>query len=372
MPPGVSIDPVTNLTSTSATLNGEVTPNDPDNNNSVNYVFSWGPTAGYGTDVPGSVPAGANPVGVFTNISSLSPGTTYHYKLCATNAPNPPGGETCSGDQTFTTTDAPDEVTGAATNVTTNGATLNGTVNPNGANVTQTFFKYGPTVSYGSQASASPSPGSGRSPVSVSTTLSALAAGATFHYTLCATNNVGPTCDASDHTFTTNMPPTATLTADKTSGPTPLTVTFGGQLSTDPDGSIASWVLQLGTGEGQTSGTGTPGSSIPHTYNSGGSFTARLTVTDNLGATGTTTVGIVVSANKPPIAHLLVSPASSGTAPLDVSFDGSTSADQDPIALKSWSLDFADGTPAATGLGSVPSAIPHTYASAGTSTRSSR
>ncbi len=89
-------------------------------------------------------------------------------------------------------------------------------------------------------------------------------------------------------------------------------------------------------------------------------------MTDNLGATGTTTVGIVVSANKPPIAHLSVSPGSSGTAPLDVSFDGSTSADQDPITLKSWSLDFADGTPAATGLGSVPSAIPHTYASAGT------
>ncbi len=246
MPPTISIDPVTNLTSTSATLNGKVTSDDPDNG--ASYTFSWGTDTNYGNDETGTTGTGTDPQPVSATISPLSPGATYHYKLCATNAPNPPGGTTCSSDQTLTTTAAPTEVTGAASNVTTNGATLNGTVNPNGANVTQTFFKYGPTASYGSQASASPSPGSGRSPVSVSTTLSALAAGSTFHYTLCATNNVGPTCDASDHTFTTNVPPTATLTADKTSGPTPLTVTFGGQLSTDPDGSIASWVLQFGPG----------------------------------------------------------------------------------------------------------------------------
>ena len=365
MPPDVSIDAVTNLTSTSATLNGEVTPNDPDNG--ASYTFSWGTAApAYGNDVSGTTSPGTTPQSVSAPISGLSPGTTYHYKLCATNTPGPPGGTKCSDDQTLTTTDAPDEVTGAATNVTTNGATLNGTVNPNGANVTSTFFKYGPTASYGSQASASPSPGAGRSAVPVSATLTGLAAGATYHYSLCATNNVGPTCDASDHTFTTNMPPTATLTADKTSGPTPLTVTFGGQLSADPDGSIASWVLQFGTGEGQTSGTGhqARASSTPTTA------AALHGAADRDGQPGN---------GRPRSARRLSEQRRSRTcsprrpAPRRSRlFDGSTSADQDPIALKSWSLDFADGTPAATGLGSSSGRdLPH-YTSAGTSTRSSR
>jgi len=297
-PPVVTTDPATGVTNTGATLNGTITPNDPDNG--ASYTFSWGQTTAYGNDVNGTTSPGATPQSVSTTLSGLAPSTTYHYVLCATNAPAPPGGTTCGSDQSFTTPDAPAVVAGAATGVTTSGATLAGTVNPNGA-TTSAAFRYGtscsgPAWTTGcSSVSAAPSPGSGRSPVSVSTTLSALAAGATFHYTLCATNTYGTNCDPTDHTFVTNQPPTATLKENPTS-PGELQVSFDGSQSSDPDGSIQSWTLSFGDSK-SASGTGTPGANIVHTYTAAGSYTASLTVTDNLGAMTTSApVNVVVPA----------------------------------------------------------------------------
>ena len=43
----------------------------------------------------------------------------------------------------------PEEVTGAASSVTSTGATLNGTVNPDGVAVTACEFEYGTATSYG-------------------------------------------------------------------------------------------------------------------------------------------------------------------------------------------------------------------------------
>ncbi len=162
-----------------------------------------------------------------------------------------------------------------------------------------------------------------------------------------------------------NNPPTAALTADKTSGPTPLAVTFNGSGSSDSDGTIASWTLAFGDG-GSTNGTGAVPSSIPHTYANACSCTASLTVTDNQGAqSAAKTLAIHVTTNQAPVASLSGSP-SSGTVPLDVTFDGSLSNDPDGIPLKSWSLDYGDLSSPATGTGAVPSSITHTYSAAGT------
>src|SRR5439155_1358509 len=59
----------------------------------------------------------------------------------------------------------------------------------------------------------------------------------------------------------------------------------------NPDGAIASYQWNFGDGA-----TGS-GVSASHTYSIAGSYAALLTVTDNLGATGTTSIGITVSAN---------------------------------------------------------------------------
>jgi PKD repeat protein len=76
-----------------------------------------------------------------------------------------------------------------------------------------------------------------------------------------------------------NTPPRAVATVSPASGYAPLTVTLNGSGSSDPDGSIASYSWNFGDGS-----TGA-GATVQHTYQSVGTFTARLTVTDNRGAT---------------------------------------------------------------------------------------
>jgi hypothetical protein len=97
---------------------------------------------------------------------------------------------------------APAVTTSAASGVTGTAATLNGTVNPEGAATTYQF-QYGTSTSYGSVTPASPaSAGSGRSAVGESAGLSGLSASTTYDYRLVATNATGTT-NGSNQTFTT-------------------------------------------------------------------------------------------------------------------------------------------------------------------------
>ncbi|MEO3741902.1 PQQ-dependent sugar dehydrogenase [Plantactinospora sp. B5E13] len=91
--------------------------------------------------------------------------------------------------------------------------------------------------------------------------------------------------------FPGNQPPTAVINASPTSGPAPLTVTFDGTSSTDPDpadvGRISyRWDF---TSDGTVDATGPTAS---HRYPDGGSYTATLTVTDTLGVSASATVTI--------------------------------------------------------------------------------
>jgi hypothetical protein len=82
-PPTVTTGAATGITSTSATLNGSVTPNSAD----THYQFGWGPTAGLGNlttlDDAGS---GTSGVPVSANLPALSPGTEIFFQLQASNA----------------------------------------------------------------------------------------------------------------------------------------------------------------------------------------------------------------------------------------------------------------------------------------------
>jgi C1A family cysteine protease/PKD repeat protein len=82
--------------------------------------------------------------------------------------------------------------------------------------------------------------------------------------------------------------PVARIAATPASGNIPLTVSFDGSASQDPDGTIASYAWTFGDG-----GTAS-GSLCSHTYNSAGTFAATLTVTDNMGAQGVSSVSISV------------------------------------------------------------------------------
>jgi hypothetical protein len=98
---------------------------------------------------------------------------------------------------------APTATSGAASSITTTGATLNGTVNDNGASTTVTF-NYGLTNAYGSSVTATQSPvAAGAGSTAVSAGLTGLTCNTTYHFGVTATNSVNTT-NGSDATFTTS------------------------------------------------------------------------------------------------------------------------------------------------------------------------
>jgi subtilase family serine protease len=200
-PPAATTGSATNVGQTSATLNGTVNPS----GQQTSYHFEYGTTQAYGQSTASqSAGSGTSSVAASANLSGLTAGTTYHYRLVASNG----SGTTNGSDQTFTTTSSappppnspPAATTDPATNVIETSATLNGTVNPSGQQ-TSYHFQWGTTASYG-QSTASQSAGSGTSNVAASANLSGLTAGTTYHYRLVASNGSGTT-NGSDQTFTT-------------------------------------------------------------------------------------------------------------------------------------------------------------------------
>jgi PKD repeat protein len=148
-----------------------------------------------------------------------------------------------------------------------------------------------------------------------------------------------------------NQPPTASLAASPMTGLAPLPVNFSVSAS-DPDGFIASYSWNFG--DGQTSSEASPS----HVYQSAGTFSARVTVTDNHGATAsaTVTVNATSSTNQPPEVNVGAS-VTNGTAPLAVNF---TSVVLDPDGLVvGYNWSFGDGQ------SSSEVSPTHTYLSAG-------
>ncbi len=137
-PPSATIGAASNVTATSATLNATVNAN---GNDAASY-FSYG-IGTYGTiTATQNEPASKTGLPVNSTITGLTPGTHYQY-LTVVN--NDAGGADSSGTTFTTLAAAPVVSTGQASAVTGTGATLNGTVNPNGA-VTTSYFQYGLTA----------------------------------------------------------------------------------------------------------------------------------------------------------------------------------------------------------------------------------
>jgi len=96
-PPSATTDGASDITATSATLNGRVNPFGL----LTTYHFEYGTTDQYGSRTPASeAPAGNGRVqrSFSQPLSGLQPGATYHYRIVATS----PAGTTKGADRTFT------------------------------------------------------------------------------------------------------------------------------------------------------------------------------------------------------------------------------------------------------------------------------
>jgi hypothetical protein len=100
----------------------------------------------------------------------------------------------------------PDTTTEAASNIHPTSATFNGTVNPDGTQVTECRFEYGTDTSYRQSAPCEQAVGSGTAAVSVSASLSELSPDTTYHFRLLSANIDG-TSQGTDMTLTTTGPP---------------------------------------------------------------------------------------------------------------------------------------------------------------------
>ncbi len=202
--PVVGVQPALSVGPREAVLVGSV---DPENSD-THYHFLLGTTAAYGSSVPaGEVDLGSSfgSRQVVKSIEGLQPGTTYHYALVASDSQ----GVAQSADQTFTTPGVllPVVVTGGASEISQNGATISGTVDPQGV-PTSYEFDLGTDTSYGSRIFGEG--GSGTQPGTVALGVQGLAAGTVYHYRLVATNAYG-TAYGADATFTTPGFPTTSI-----------------------------------------------------------------------------------------------------------------------------------------------------------------
>ncbi len=204
-PPIVVTGSASSITQTSGTLNGTVNPNGG-NVSSCDVEYNESPTSvGASTKSCGSPGSGSSPEPVSVSVTGLTPNATYYFRVDASNAQG-----TSEGDwEPFTTLpDPPTVVTGSASAIAQTSATLNGTVNPNGREVSECKLEYGAsafyelTKSYESSAPCTPSPGSGSRPVAVSASITGLPPNTEYHFRISATN-AGGTSEGSDQTLRT-------------------------------------------------------------------------------------------------------------------------------------------------------------------------
>jgi DNA-binding beta-propeller fold protein YncE len=200
-PPSIDGSSVDAVTSTSAMLNAQVKPNLAP----TSYAFEYGPSTTYGFQTRRSESIGEDSVDhpVSTELTNLSPGTTYHFRAVANNVNGPAFGP----DLTFSTPSVPTIISTSASGVTETGATLSAGVKP-GFRSTTYHFEFGRTSSYGSSTAESGPLGMDNTEHSASAAISGLAPETKYHFRIVAANEVG-TVKGPDMMFTTESTPPA-------------------------------------------------------------------------------------------------------------------------------------------------------------------
>ena len=232
-------------------------------------------------------------------VSNLTTAGTYQFRLTVTD------------DDGATNTATVNVVVNAAANVapvanagSNQTVTLPTTVTLNGGASTDAD---GVISSYLWQQLSGPNTSTLSSTTASSITVSGLVAG-TYQYRLTVTDNGGATNSATV-TITVNAPtnqaPTARAGSNQTITLPTASANLSGTASTDPDGTITGWAWTQVSGPNTATWSANNTSTCTVSGLVVGTYTFRLTVTDNGGITGTTTVTVTVNAaaNVAPVAN---------------------------------------------------------------------
>jgi len=235
------------ITKTTATLHGTVgAAGGPD----ATCVFQYTSASAYFEHgFEGASEKPCNPAGPFsgagtTSVSAAATGlsaeTGYRFRLLATNSNGSNGGPVLS----FQTPGAVNVQTDPATNVTESGATLNGTINPEGTELEECTFEYASGFGSFESAPCAESPatiGSGNSPVAVHLDLTELVGGTEYQFRLIGKNEFG-TNQGVDRSFKTKGPSIGSVSVG---GATETSATF--HATVNPNGVDTSYVFEYVT-----------------------------------------------------------------------------------------------------------------------------
>ena len=248
--PAATTNAATNLAQTAATLNATVNPN----GGATAVQFQYGRTSSYGSSTSTqNIGSGTNAIAVNASITGLTRGRTYHFRVSSTNSV----GTTLGADQTFVTPNSslvPTATTNAATSVTVNSATLNGTVNPAGQTTT-VQFSYGVAPNALTSSTSVQSIGSGTSNVAVNTPLAGLSPSTTYYFMVNAVTGVDPNTTVTTGsilTFTT-APATPSVTTSAATGVATTSATLNGTVNPNGSSTSANFEYGLTTAYGSSS-----------------------------------------------------------------------------------------------------------------------
>jgi uncharacterized repeat protein (TIGR01451 family) len=200
-PPTVTTSAAIWITSSSATLGGNVNPSGSDTQVWFLYSTSSSMTGAVSTSQQ-DIGSGTATVAVSATPSGLAPNTLYYFQAVAQNSAGTVKGSILN----FTTSLPPTVTTSAATWITSSSATLGGNVNPDGSD-TQFWFLYSTNSSMtGAVSTSQQDIGSGTATVAVSATPTGLAPNTLYYFQAVAQNSAGTT-QGSILSFNTTSPP---------------------------------------------------------------------------------------------------------------------------------------------------------------------
>jgi alpha-amylase len=220
---------------TTASLTASVNPNGA----TTSVRFEYGPTSDYGGSTAWTQLASTtSSESISATLQNLTPGTTYHYRVVASNAV----GTTNGPDATFTTTSTLPTTTAAtlpATALGTTSAMLNASINPNG-NPTTAWFEHGAQPNL--LENKTPVEDIGTTETSLSAVLDGLQPDTTYFFRVVAAND-SKTIPGSILSFTT-LPVKPVIGTTTALAPGHNSVTLSATV--DPRGSATTLVFEYG------------------------------------------------------------------------------------------------------------------------------